>query len=247
MVEQNKTGLNRISGVSAADLSAAARALQVARSEDETLAAIVGAAVSTVPSAEQAGISLIHGAGAITARHPTSERIALVDQLQATYREGPCVIALGETHMVVVDDLAAEAARWPRFAPEAAAHGVASMLSLPLFTSADSLGALNLYSSQHASFTPDSHVVGELFAAQAAIALTGARHQTQLEQALRSRDMIGQAKGILMERFGISADDAFAMLVQSSQNTNVKLVDVAQWLTGSTAGAAEQVSGGPIG
>lgn len=86
--------------------------------------------------------------------------------------------------------------RWPRLAPEAAAHGAASMLSLPLFTSADSLGALNLYSSQHASFTPDS---------------------------------------------------AFAMSVQSSHDTNVKLVDVTRWLTSSTAGAADQVSGGPIG
>ncbi|MGH3094439.1 MAG: ANTAR domain-containing protein [Streptosporangiales bacterium] len=198
--------------------------------QDETLAAIVAAAINTVPGAEQAGVSLVHRDGAITSHHPSSETIATVDQLQSTYAEGPCVTALREEHMVVVDDLAVEASRWPRFAPEAVSHGVASMLSFQLFAAADTRGALNLYSSQPKAFAEESHLVGELFASHAAVALAGARHAGQLEQALSSRDVIGQAKGILMERFGVDADGAFTMLVSSSQNTDIKVVDVARWL-----------------
>ncbi len=173
--------------------------------EEETLALIVAGAVQTVPGAEHAGVSLLRGDGSIVSYTPSAETVAEVDRLQSAYREGPCVTALWDEHTVVVDDLAGEADRWPRFAPDAAAHGIGSMLSFQLFARADTLGALNLYSTERKGFTADSQTLGSLFAAHAATALGEAQHIVQLHQALASRDVIGQAKGMLMERFGLDA------------------------------------------
>lgn len=216
-----------------AALSSAARHMSRARpaSEKETLALIVASAVQTVPGAEHAGVSLLRSDGSIISYTPSTETVAEVDQLQSTFREGPCVTALWDEHTVVVDDLPAEADRWPRFAPAAAAHGIESMLSFQLFARADTLGALNLYATEPKGFTPDAQTLGSLFATHAAMALGEAQHAAQLHQALATRDTIGQAKGMLMERFGLDAESAFAMLVRSSQETNLKLVDVAAWLT----------------
>lgn len=203
--------------------------------EAETVAAIVSAAVGTVPGAEHAGVSLLSGDGSITSQAVSDERVASIDQLQATYREGPCVTALWNEHTVAVDDVAAEAARWPQFGPAAAEAGVGSMLSFQLFARENSLGALNLYASAPHCFSTDSRVLGGLFATHAAAALGQAQHVGQLQQALTSRDVIGQAKGRLMERFNLDAEQAFALLVRSSQEANLKLVTVARWLTnGST-------------
>lgn len=223
-----------------AALSAAARQLEHAGGEKETLSRIVSGAVAMVPGAEQAGVSILHKDGSVSSHEPSSEVIAGVDQLQSTYWEGPCVTALWDEHTVVVEDLAAEAARWPRFAPEASARGVGSMLSFQLFAAKDTLGAINLYSSVAGGFTADSRTLGELFASHAASALGAARQADQLHQAMSTRDVIGQAKGILMERFGIDAEAAFAMLVSSSQETNVKLVDVARWLARSAGGSTSE-------
>ncbi|WP_020501408.1 GAF domain-containing protein, partial [Sciscionella marina] len=142
-------------------------------SEEEMLRLIVSSAVATVPGAEHAGVSLLRGDGVITSYTPSSSTVSEVDRLQSTYREGPCVTALWDQHTVVVDDLVAEADRWPRFAPEAAARGILSMLSFQLFTRDDSLGALNLYSSVRKRFDLDSQMLGGLFASQAALVLAG--------------------------------------------------------------------------
>ncbi len=90
---------------------------------------------------------------------------------------------------------------------------------------------LNLYAPDPGTFDTAAQATAGLFAAQAAIALYGARHAEGLGQALATRDMIGQAKGILMERFGVNADEAFAMLMHSWQDTNLKLTVVAEWVT----------------
>lgn len=116
------------------------------------------------------------------------------------------------------------------------------MLSFQLFARDNTLGALNLYSGKPESFTAQSQTLGGLslgglFAMHAATALGEAQHVAQLQEALTGRDMIGQAKGILMERFRLDDEKAFAMLVRGSQETNMKLIDVARWLTNNgTAG-----------
>lgn len=112
----------------------------------------------------------------------------------------------------------------------ASALGVGSRLSLQLFVRGRDLGALNLFSRERDAFSDDSERVGLLFAAHAAVALAGAQQQAQLRRALDTRDLIGQAKGMLMERYTISADRAFAVLVRLSQAGNRKLVDICEQL-----------------
>ncbi len=120
--------------------------------------------------------------------------------------------------------------RWPLFAQRAAEAGAGSMLSFQLFVEGDDLGALNLYAGTPGSFGDESEHVGLMFAAHAAVAFAGAHKHDQLTQALATRDLIGQARGILMERYKITGDQVFQLLVRVSQDTNRKLRDVADQL-----------------
>lgn len=208
--------------------------------EAQTVSWIVAAAVDTVPGAEYAGVSLLRPDGEIISQAVSHEAVAAIDSAQAKYREGPCVTALWDEHTVAVDDVASSTARWPQFGPAAVEAGVGSMLSFQLFARQNSLGALNLYASAPHRFGDDSRVLGGLFAMHAASALGQVQHVSQLHEALASRDVIGQAKGILMERFGLDAEQAFAMLVASSQSANMKLLAVARWLTGNGNGTGPQ-------
>ena len=104
------------------------------------------------------------------------------------------------------------------------------MLSTQLATGGPMRAALNLYGTEAGVFDVEARVTAGLFAVQAAMLLHGSQHAVHLSRAVDSRDVIGQAKGILMERFGADETEAFAMLVESSQGTNLKLVDVARWL-----------------
>jgi GAF domain-containing protein len=142
-----------------------------------------------------------------------------------------------EQQTVRVADMASED-RWPEFARQASEAGAASMLSLQLYVEGDNLGALNLYSRTPGAFDDESEQVGLLFASHAAVAYAGVRKEAQLAKAVASRDLIGQAKGILMERYKISAERAFLVLTRVSQNTNRKLNDIATELarTGTVPG-----------
>ena len=135
-----------------------------------------------------------------------------------------------------VDDIGEEL-RWPRFAPAMTGLGVRSMLSFRLFLASDTLGVLNLFSSRARAFDSESQHVGELLATHAAVALAGSQAEAQLETALNTRDLIGTAKGIVAERHQITTEHAFRLLVATSQNTNVKLAEVAR----SLVAAADQV------
>jgi len=109
------------------------------------------------------------------------------------------------------------------------------MLSIQLYVEGDDLGALNLYGRAPHAFTDESEDIGLLFAAHAAVAYAGARKSGQLTNALASRDVIGQAKGILMERYAITADRAFLILTRISQDSNRKLFDVASTIVSTRA------------
>jgi hypothetical protein len=109
--------------------------------------------------------------------------------------------------------------------------GIHSMLAFQLYVVEDNLGALNLYSADTDAFNDESEHVGLLFAAHAAVATAGARKVRDLVRAVSTRDLIGQAKGILMERHKLTDDQAFGLLVRASQHTNVKLVEIARRLT----------------
>jgi transcriptional regulator with GAF, ATPase, and Fis domain len=217
-------------------LGQVARWLDAEESVEGTLEAVVAAAKENIPGVEHAGISLLDR-GAIRTMAPSDEIVNRIDKLQYQLGEGPCVNAITDRRTYRTGDLAHEQ-RWPRFGRETATMGIQSMLSFRLFTAEDTLGALNLYAVGRDAFDPNSEQIGELFAVHAAIALAGSRQESHLLAALDTRDVIGMAKGILMERHGVVADRAFAIMVDASQKSQRKLHEVARWLVDETTAAA---------
>ncbi|MGN9812592.1 ANTAR domain-containing protein [Micromonospora sp. BQ11] len=222
---------------------ALARSLHDLDDTEATAQAIVAVAVDTVPGATYAGLSM-------TSRQPaaaivvTDQVVSHIDQAQHDTGEGPAMTSLREHRTVRVDDMAADT-RWPRFAARAAQIGVGSMLAVQVYVRREDLGVLTLYSRDPHAFDDDAEQIALLFATHAAVALAGAHNAQHLTTALKNRDAIGQAKGILMERYRLSADQAFAVLTRASQNTNTKIVDVARTLTenGTLPGAVPDTDG----
>jgi GAF domain-containing protein len=183
-------------------------------------------AAQTVRGCEAAGISIAEG-NKITSLSRSDEVSRVVDRIQSETQEGPCVDAIKEHEVFMTGGLSQEL-RWPNFAPRAHGEtGIESILSLRLFASEETMGALNLYSSQPFAFDEQDIAVGSVFAAHAAVALAGARHGADLEAKAATRDVIGMAKGIIMARQNISDDEAFDVLRRASQRMNVKLREVA--------------------
>jgi transcriptional regulator with GAF, ATPase, and Fis domain len=223
----SSTGQSPEPGV-ARELSELARELQAETTNEALLKRIVQAAVSEVPGARYAGITLVTGKNVSTPA-ATDELVERIDQIQYETGQGPCLDAAARHATVRSDDLRAEA-RWPRFADQAAELGVLSMLSCQLYVEAENFGALNIYASETKAFGSDSESDGMLLAAHAALAMAAARTEAGLVAAMDSRDLIGQAKGILIERHKITGVEAFGLLVTSSQAVNRKLRDVAEHL-----------------
>jgi transcriptional regulator with GAF, ATPase, and Fis domain len=203
-----------------------ARALIAEDDVQRTLQKIVDLAVETIDGCDHAGITFMKGKN-VTTPAASDDVPRTVDAIQYRTGEGPCLSAIRDHEVFETGDLGREA-RWPAFSVEAQREtGVTSMLACRLFVEGDTLGSLNLYSKAADAFDEASSTVGLVFAAHAAVALSTALHDEQMEEALLSRDLIGQAKGILMAREGITADQAFEMLRRASQRLNVKLRDVA--------------------
>lgn len=210
-----------------------ARALLGQADVQQTLQKIVDLAVETIEGCDHAGITFLKG-GKGTTPAASDDVPTAVDAIQFDTGEGPCLSAIREHEVFESPDLRLED-RWPSFAPRANDEtGVSSMLCFRLFVEGDTLGALNLYSKAVDAFDEHSRTVGLVFAAHAAIALSTAIHEEQMDEALQSRDLIGQAKGILMAREGVTADQAFDMLRRASQRLNVKLRVVAGDMVQST-------------
>ncbi|MEU4742060.1 GAF and ANTAR domain-containing protein [Actinosynnema sp. NPDC023658] len=206
-----------------------ARSLQHQDSTRDTLDEVVRTAAEAIPGARHAGIMMVLGKRRVHTVARTADLVDRIDQAQYDTGQGPCLDSLRRHLTVTVPDLRTEP-RWPAFATRVRELGVLSMLSFQLFVVDDDLGALTLYSSESAAFDQDSEHVGLLFATHAAVALATARREEQLGLGMHNRDLIGQGKGILMERHKITADEAFAMLVRASQATNTKLHDVVDHL-----------------
>jgi hypothetical protein len=203
------------------------------RDLDQTLTDIVRAAVDTVPHVEAGGISISEN-GILTSRNPSNEVVTELDRRQSELGEGPCITTVDEPPadgIVVAQDLAGEdGERWPRFARLAVEAGYRAMMSTELTGQGPRRAALNLYGVRANVFDDEARMTAALFGAQAAMLLYGSEAAQDLQRAVDSRDLIGQAKGILMERFKVTDDGAFQLLVRSSQDTNMKVVDVAAWL-----------------
>lgn len=204
-----------------------ARQTAAPRTLEEVLADVTAAAVELIPRADVSGVLLVKRGGEFESLGDTDGLAWQLDKLQNDFGEGPCAkAALGET-IVRADDLRAES-RWPRYAPAAVEHGVLASLSFKLYTADRTAGALNLFSFEAGPWDTEAEIIGSVFAAHAAAAILAARHGEQLESAVSTRDRIGQAKGIIMERFGVDDIRAFELLRRLSQEGQVKLVDIAQ-------------------
>jgi GAF domain-containing protein len=190
-------------------------------------------AVRAIPACDAAGVSLFEDGQLITAASSGS-LVQRVDDHQYSSDQGPCLetIRTGEPRR---SPRLADDTRWPKFRPSAVAEGVVSCLSLPLIAgNHGTAGALNLYSESR-PFQESDEEIGNRFVIAASVTIANARAYAkaqevieQLQEALQSRDVIGQAKGIIEAREGSTPDEAFERLRSISQHLNIKLRDVAK-------------------
>jgi GAF domain-containing protein len=206
-----------------------ARYMQRQASAQDVLDMVVSAVVGTIPGAEEATISLVRSRRRVVSAAATSDLARRFDDLQQETQQGPCLQAMYNQETIRVDDLAADP-RWPELALRATELGVHSMLSFQLFVEANDLGALNLLARRPGAFSDESERIGLLYASHVAVALAAAQRSTHLVTALARRDVIGQAKGVLMERYKITAEQAFVLLAKVSQEANLKVYEVAERL-----------------
>lgn len=200
-----------------------------------TLDRIAELAVASIEGADELAITLLDDDAVPATAVWTGDRAPRLDQAQYDDGTGPCLDAFRQNRTLVVDDTAAVADAWPKFSRVAEEVGIGSTLSVPLAAGGSTFGVFNLYSGSIAAFGEDQVHAGSLFVTQAAVVLANSRaywHMfdlaTGLRTAMESRAAIEQAKGVIMATTGRSADDAFDLLRQQSQNENRKLRDVAQ-------------------
>jgi hypothetical protein len=226
------------------DFSAIALKLFGSGTVTGTLERIVSLAASSVDGCDEAAVLLVAEGRASTAA-ASGPWAAELDELQIGAGEGPCVDAAVEGALFYASDLIDDV-RWPAFGPAAVAAGLRSVLAYSL--SAKSPSALNLYARLPEAFSATARAQCQLFATMARLALDSAEERAaselraeNLTEALRTRELIGQAQGILMERERITAEQAFDVLRRASQQVNVKLRSVAETLvqTGETPSTGE--------
>jgi GAF domain-containing protein len=211
----------------AASLAAISREINASTDLEITLNAVVESAVRSLPGIDSVSITVARRDGTMETL-ASSDQLALdLDALQYAVGEGPCLYAIKSEPEVKVEH-AAEDPRWPRYMRQAVERGLQAQLALQLYADSKTLGGLNMYSTTVESFDPDIEHLAEMFATHAALALGHARERKQLLDAIASRQVIGQAVGIVMERYTLTEHRAFDYLARVSSHSNVKLRDVAE-------------------
>ncbi len=176
-----------------------------------------------------AGIMLVHARRHIETAAATSPRVAASHDLQIVHDEGPCLDAIDGDPTYAVRDTSKDP-RWARWGPAVHQLGIGSAISVQLATRERRYGSLNLYADDVDAFSEDDIAVATIFSRHASVAIAAAHNEDGLQVAIDARKLIGQAQGILMERFDIDADRAFTFLRRQSQDHNQKLRDVAAWI-----------------
>ncbi len=221
------------------------RLLYVSEDLDETLLRVTTLATQTIEGCEVASLTMKEGSGLVT-RAATGDLAVTCDRIQYEEGEGPCLDAALHEGLVHTRDKASDD-RWPRFSrrvsEEAGAGGMLScQISVGDVKGSRALGGLNMYATRPDAYSDADQLLATLYAAHAAVIIDAARREVQLREAMASRDVIGQAKGILMAQDGVTADDAFSQLRLASQRLNVKLRDLASEVVSRRQGEA---SGAP--
>jgi hypothetical protein len=216
----------------ATGLADMARDLMAQESVQDTLDRIAAHAVKLVNGCEAAGIMTVRR-GAVSALAATDVVARDSDRAQGELGEGPCFDATVQREQVYrIEDMTVAQSKWPRYGPRARALGVGSMMGFLLYTNGrDNLGALNMYSSRVSAFGDQSEHVGWVVASHAAVALSVARHAEHMDLALESSRAIGEAIGVVMSRYKVNENAAFEMIRRASQNSNVKVRELAGVIT----------------
>lgn len=206
---------------------------------DGALRLVVALARETVGGADGVSVTLRRH-GQLRTVASSDETIAQMDRDQYATGQGPCLAAAAEGRGFHVESLAEET-RWPEFVPRAIQGGIHSILSTPLLAGAGPVGALNIYSNLDRAFGAQEQELAALFATEASGILTDAAVDVSAEQVagrlygvLRSREVIAQAQGVVMEREGVSAEDAFVQLRRSSRHADMPMRQYAHDLVAST-------------
>lgn len=192
------------------------------------LAELTVRAAQGLPGAQYAGVTITRRQKDIENASSTGRYPVLLDEIQSHYREGPCLSAAWEQRMIRISDLVSDQ-RWPRYRSDAIKQTpIRSILSFPLIGDNQTAGALNFYAERADAFDDESAEMGLFFATHTALAWNILRRDGQFRSALASRDIIGQAKGRLMERFRIDAVSAFQLIKRLSQGSNTPVAEIAR-------------------
>ncbi|MBB3604411.1 transcriptional regulator with GAF, ATPase, and Fis domain [Mycolicibacterium sp. BK556] len=212
----------------AARIADIARGLYARRSHrGGVIAGLVEHAVAELPGVDYANVTVLSAHNDIETPSATHEWAVRIDDIQRRHREGPCLSSAWHHQVVHVDDLQHET-RWPKFRADALeTTPVRSIMGFQLHLSGKPMGALNVFAERANAFGNQTRQLGSLLAAHSALVWDAAQREVQFQEALASRDIIGQAKGMIMERYTMNADRAFEMLRQLSHDTNVPLAAVA--------------------
>lgn len=211
-------------------IALAANQMSRGASVDDTLEVIVRSAAEALPTFDHIGVSTVEKDGQIITRASTSALVLELDELQYGLAEGPCVASMDGDDVVpaprIRDDV-----RWPNYLPGALSHGLKSQLGVRLhLNDYGTIGGLNLYSTTSEDVTDEHVMLAAFFATHASVALGKARHIDSLNEAVATRQLVGQAIGILMERYDINDKAAHAFLWRASMNSNTKVRTIASSL-----------------
>lgn len=197
---------------------------------ETVIAELAEHAAVEIPGAQYAGITVTRNRTHIDTPAATHIYPMLLDKVQQRHGEGPCLTAAWEEKTIHVADLEHDD-RFPRYREDALAETpIRSIMAFQLFIAGETMGALNVYAEQPHAFDDESRTIGLIFAAHSSVAWNSARRDEHFKKALASRDTIGQAKGMIMERYGVDAVQAFELLRKLSQDSNVPLIKVASQL-----------------
>jgi GAF domain-containing protein len=202
---------------------------------NQVMARVAELAKRAIPGAAEVSVTLVTGGVPQTAAY-TGDVALMLDEKQYDTGHGPCVDAANERTVFLIRDMTTET-RWPRFTEQAVAQGVSASLSVGMPVEDTVTGALNIYAVQPGALEEDDIELASTFASYAAVALananlysTTAKLAAQMDEAMRSRAVIEQAKGILIAQQHVTVDEAFDILIRASQASNRKLRDIAEAL-----------------
>lgn len=199
---------------------------------DAVVSDLTARALRSVPGAQHVGITLVNR-GDVRTVAATSKHAEMLDEIQQRHDEGPCLPSEHDRSVVRIDDTTLES-RWPAYCRDVVElTPIRSVLSFELFTQLKTIAALTIAAERPHAFDDEAVELGLIYATGTTLAWDAARRREHFRRALASRDVIGQAKGIIMQRFKIDDSRAFALLKQLSQTSNTPVSVVARQLVES--------------